>query len=152
MNLCFIFVDKTLNMTNFKNKQSIQIRFSDVDLMGHVSNTVYQVYYDSGRIAYFNEVLPDLDFKETGVVSVSVNVEYYRPIYLHSKVYVESRCSKIGTKSFVMEHHIVDEQDGFIYSSSKNVLVCYAIKEQKSIPIPQHWKDCILAYDEGVVC
>lgn len=120
--------------------------------MGHVSNTVYQVYYDSGRIAYFNEVLPDLDFKDIGVVSVSVNIEYYRPIFLKSKVYVESRCSKIGNKSFEMEHRIVDQDNGEVYSTSKNTLVCFAIKEQQSISIPQHWKENIMAYDEGVEC
>ncbi|MBN2261404.1 MAG: acyl-CoA thioesterase [Prolixibacteraceae bacterium] len=139
-------------MEIFKNRQSIQIRFSDIDLMGHVSNTVYQVYYDSGRIAYFNEVLPDLDFKDIGVVSVSVNIEYYRPIFLHSKVYVESRCSKIGNKSFEMEHRIVDQDTGEVYSTSKNTLVCFAINEQQSICIPGHWKENILAYDEGVGC
>lgn len=139
-------------MIQFKNRQSIQIRFSDIDLMGHVSNTVYQVYYDSGRIAYFNEVLPDLDFKDIGVVSVSVNIEYYRPIFLKSKVYVESRCSQIGNKSFEMEHRIVDLVSGEVYSTSKNTLVCFAIKEQQSVSIPQHWKENIMTYDEGVKC
>ena len=46
----------------FKSILPIQVRFNDVDIMGHVSNTVYQSYYDSGKVDYFDKVMPDMDF------------------------------------------------------------------------------------------
>jgi hypothetical protein len=30
-------------------------------------------------------------------------------------------------------------------------MVCYSIKEMKSIPIPNNWKKNILEFDEGVI-
>jgi acyl-CoA thioesterase FadM len=46
---------------------------------------------------------------------------------------------------------LVNEQTGEILSTCSVVLVCYAIKEQLSIPIPEHWRTNILAYDKGVI-
>ena len=33
-------------MADFKNCVEIQVRFNDIDMLGHVSNTVYLNYFD----------------------------------------------------------------------------------------------------------
>jgi acyl-CoA thioester hydrolase len=135
----------------FKNILSIQVRFSDVDMMGHVSNTVYQSYYDSGKVHYFDQVIPDMDFIQTGVVGASIKIEYLKPIFMKTRILVKTRVAILGHKSLTMEHQLVDEHSGEIFSTCTAVLVCYAIKEQLSIPLPEHWRKNILAYDEGVI-
>lgn len=135
----------------FKNIIPIQVRFSDVDMMGHVSNTVYQNYYDSGKMNYFLEVIPDMDFVNIGVVGASVKIDYYKPIYMNTRILVKTRVAMIGNKSITMEHLLINEDTGDIMSSSSIVLVCYCIKERLSIPLPEHWKENILKYDENVI-
>jgi acyl-CoA thioester hydrolase len=139
------------NRPAFKNILPIQVRFSDVDMMGHVSNTVYQTYYDSGKINYFEQVLPDMDFVNIGVVGASIRIEYLKPIFMKTRILVETRVSMLGNKSLTMEHLLVNEQTNEILSTCSVVLVCYAIKEQLSIPIPEHWRKNILAYDRNVL-
>lgn len=139
------------NKVIFKNVLPIQVRFSDVDMMGHVSNTVYQNYYDSGKMNYFLKVIPDMDFVNIGVVGASVKIDYYKPIYMNTRILVKTRVSVIGHKSLTMEHLLIDEETGETMSSSSIVLVGYSIKERLSIPIPEHWKDNILKYDENVI-
>lgn len=136
--------------TVFRNILPIQVRFSDVDIMGHVSNTVYQNYFDSGKVNYFDEVLPDMDFNTIGVVGASVKIDYLKPIFMKTPILVKTRVAVLGHKSLTMEHLLVNEQIGEILSTCSVVLVCYAIKEQLSIPIPEHWRTNILAYDKGV--
>lgn len=135
----------------FRNILPIQVRFSDVDIMGHVSNTVYQNYFDSGKVNYFDEVLPDMDFNTIGVVGASVKIDYLKPIFMKTPILVKTRVAVLGHKSLTMEHLLVNEQTGEILSTCSVVLVCYAIKEQLSIPIPEHWRTNILAYDKGVI-
>jgi acyl-CoA thioester hydrolase len=135
----------------FKNILPIQVRFSDVDMMGHVSNTIYQTYYDSGKINYFDQVIPDMDFVNIGVVGASIHIEYLKPIFMKTRILVETRVAVLGHKSFTMEHRLVDEQSNDILSTCKAVLVCYAIKKQLSIPIPEHWRKQILEYDMNVI-
>ena len=38
----------------------IQIRFADIDAMGHVNNAVYLSYFEFTRVHYFSELLGDL--------------------------------------------------------------------------------------------
>lgn len=139
------------NIPVFKNVLRIQVRFSDVDMMGHVSNTIYQTYYDSGKVNYFDEVKLDMDFVNIGVVGASVTIEYLKPIFMKTRILVKSRVSVLGHKSMTMEHQLVNEQTDEILSTCKAVLVCFAIKDQVSIPIPQNWRDNILAYDNDVI-
>lgn len=138
------------NSAVFRNILPIQVRFSDVDIMGHVSNTVYQNYFDSGKVNYFDEVLPDMDFNTIGVVGASVKIDYLKPIFMKTPILVKTRVALLGHKSLTMEHLLVNEQTGEVLSTCSVVLVCYAIKEQLSIPIPEHWRTNILAYDKGV--
>jgi acyl-CoA thioester hydrolase len=134
----------------FKNILPIQVRFSDVDIMGHVSNTVYQNYYDSGKVHYFDLVMPDMDFNRIGVVGASIKIDYLKPIFMKTRILVETRVAILGHKSITMEHRLVNELTHDVLSTCTAVLVCYAIKEQVSIPVPEHWRRNILAYDENV--
>lgn len=135
----------------FKNILPIQVRFSDVDMQGHVSNTVYQSYYDAGKLQYFDEVMPDMDFINIGVVGASIKIDYLKPIFMKTRILVKTRVAVLGRKSMTMEHCLVKEHTDEILSTCTAVLVCYAIKEQVSIPIPERWRKNILAYDENVM-
>jgi acyl-CoA thioester hydrolase len=139
------------NKPVFKNIFPIQVRFSDVDIMGHVSNTVYQNYYDSGKVNYFDEVIPEMDFIQTGVVGASVKIDYLKPIFMKTRILVETRVAILGQKSMTMEHCLVNEQTGETLSTCTAVLVCYAIKELKSMLIPETWRKNILLYDQNVI-
>jgi acyl-CoA thioester hydrolase len=139
------------NKSVFKSILPIQVRFSDVDIMGHVSNTVYQNYYDSGKVDYFDMVMPDMDFVNIGVVGASVKIDYLKPIFMKTRILVETRVSVLGNKSLTMEHCLVDEHTNEVLSTCTAVLVCYSIKEMISIPIPGHWRKNILAFDQDVI-
>ncbi|HPB05428.1 MAG TPA: thioesterase family protein [Prolixibacteraceae bacterium] len=138
-------------MATFKNKFPVQVRFSDVDVMGHVSNTVYQNYFDAGKLNYFEEVLPEMDFVTIGIVGASIKIDYLKPIFMKTRILVETRVAQIGTKSITMEHCIIDEHSGELLSTCHAVMVCFDLKERLSIPIPEEWKKKIATYDENVV-
>lgn len=135
----------------FRNILPIQVRFSDVDMMGHVSNTVYQNYFDSGKIHYFDLVIPQMDFVNIGVVGASIKIDYLMPIYMKTRILVESRVAAIGHKSLTMEHCLVEECSGAVLSTCTVVMVCYDIVNKKSILVPEEWKKQILAYDNEVI-
>ena len=41
-----------MNEMKFFHETPLQIRFNDVDVMGHVNNSVYQNYFDVARLRY----------------------------------------------------------------------------------------------------
>jgi len=125
----------------------IQVRFNDVDIMGHVSNTVYQNYYDAGKMDYFDHVMPDLDYMVLGIVGASIKIDYLKPIYMRNQIYVETRISILGTKSLTMDHRLINRENGDVLSTCSAVLVCYDVKNLKSIQIPEHWRKSIIAHE-----
>ena len=125
----------------------IQVRFNDVDIMGHVSNTVYQNYYDSGKTEYFDHVLPDLDYIIKGVVGASIKIDYLLPIFMKYKIIVETRIAILGHKSFTMEHRLINLETGELLSTCIAVLVCFDVKANKSMQIPDHWRKAIIEHE-----
>lgn len=124
----------------------IQVRFNDVDIMGHVSNTVYLNYYDAGKMDYFDRVLPGIDFTKLAVVGASIKVDYLEPIFMRNKIFVETRIAYLGTKSFTMEHLLVDNEDK-VLSTCTSVMVCFDVPSQSSRQIPDEWRKCIIAFE-----
>ena len=39
----------------FKYKLKIQIRFKDIDKMGHVNNAIHLTYFETVRVEYFKD-------------------------------------------------------------------------------------------------
>ena len=53
----------------YRNRLPIQLRFNDIDVIGHVNNTVYFNFYDLGKTAYFEEVRGEhIDWSSTDIV------------------------------------------------------------------------------------
>jgi len=131
----------------YKFRLPVQVRFSDVDIMGHVSNTVYQNYFDTGKMDYFDHILPDLDYVNIGVVGASIKIDYLLPIYMKYKLSVETRVSVLGNKSFTMDHRLVNMETGDLLSTCTAVIVCFDVKTQKSQTVPDNWRNNILEHE-----
>lgn len=41
-------------MSNYRHHQPIQLRFNDIDMLGHVNNTLYFEYMDMAKTRYFH--------------------------------------------------------------------------------------------------
>ena len=132
----------------FKSKVPIQVRFNDIDIIGHVSNTVYLNYYDAGKMDYFDLVIPNIDF--TGglsVVGASIKIDYLKPIFMRYKIYVETRVSVLGNKSITMEHQLINSDNGDLLSTCTAVVVCFDVKKQISCAIPDQWRKQIIEFE-----
>ena len=92
-----------------------------------------------------------MDFINIGVVGAMIKIDYLKPIFMRTSILVETHVTHVGTKSLTMEHQLVEEHTGELLSTCLVVLVCYDIKGQKSIPIPEQWKEQIRRYDRDVI-
>ena len=112
----------------------VQVRFSDLDVLGHVNNSVYLTYFESARVYYFKHFLgTDWDWATDSVVLVKNEVEYMRPILLHDVPEVEIFTAHIGSKSFSFGYII--RVNGVIYSKGMSTLVAYDVDTQSTVHI-----------------
>lgn len=136
-----------------KFASKIDIRFRDLDGLGHVNNVVYLSYVEQARIRYFDDILGDRqDWDEWGVLLARTEINYIRPLLLKEDATCYMECVAIGTKS--MEFHfkifMTDHEGEHEIASGVNVLVCYNHREQKSIEVPTSWKTAIEEFEDGI--
>ena len=133
-------------MTQFKQKTPVQIRFKDIDMMGHVNNANFITYFELARLTYFealSEVGVKIDWVTEGVILAKIEMEYKQPILLTDKVFVYTWMSRMGSKSFDMSCSIVRIVNGEEVEAAKGiaVIVCFNYNTNETIPVPELWKE-----------
>lgn len=121
----------------------IQVRLTDIDILGHVNNAIYLSYFEMTRIHYFNLLVgPNWDWMENGVVLVHNEVQYIQPILLADSPEIQMYCDKIGTKSFTLSYEIY--VNGQLKTTGSSTLVGFNSNQQKSIEIPALMRESLL--------
>jgi acyl-CoA thioester hydrolase len=120
----------------------IHVRFSDLDILGHVNNSVYLSYFEIARVHYFGELLgTSWDWKTFTVVLVKNEIEYLKPIHLHDEVFVHMHASHIGEKSFTVEYKVTVNE--VLHSRGSSVLVAWDAKSNRTMPIHPSMKNAL---------
>jgi len=136
----------------FKHQSPIQIRFNDIDGLGHVNNSVYQQYFDIARVHYFKTVFRELpNWKEKSLVLAEVNIKYFNPVLLDDEISILTRVTHLGNKSLKMTQLVVKTRTQEICSENKAVLVAYNGISNETISLQQKWKEDIFLFEEEVL-
>ncbi len=134
----------------FNHSSSIQIRFNDVDGLGHVNNTTIQEYFDLGRMYYINEVLGKKIFKgDETLIVVNINTDFMTPVYLKDTLEVKTRIVGLGTKSLKMEQQVVCKNSETVKASCKSVMVGFNKSTEEGLELLSEWRDAISKF-EGI--
>jgi acyl-CoA thioester hydrolase len=129
----------------FKHKTPIQIRFKDIDKLGHVNNANHITYFELARVDYFDALAEEnikIDWVNEGVILAKIEMEYKQPILLEDKIFVYTWVSKMGSKSFDMSCSIVKIVTGVETEVAKGlaIIVCFNYKTNQTILVPEKWK------------
>lgn len=140
-------------MHPFKHKVSIQLRFKDIDKMGHVNNANYLTYIELARVKYFEEVV-GTDKKwsqQVGIILARIEIDYKAPVFLHDTIFVYTRCSRLGSKSLTLDWAVVREKSGKEETVAQGtaVLVCYDYAHEKTIAIPEEQRRAIEQFENS---
>ncbi|MBI3942639.1 MAG: acyl-CoA thioesterase [Chloroflexi bacterium] len=127
-----------------------QVRFRDMDAMGHVNNSVYLTYLEEARIAYLQQMGQWRgDVRQIGTILAEVTIQFKAPAYFQEKLLVWMRTVELRNSSFIMEYVIESEaQPARLIALGRSVQVCYDYAEQKSVPIPDRLRQSITAYEK----
>ena len=125
----------------------VQIRFNDVDLFGHLNNSVYVEFFDMGKLLYFMQFMGGHFEKQASVpVVATINCTFCTPTYIDDRLEVYTAVASIGEKSLVLEQRIID--------SNKNVkciatthMVNVDAKTGRPVPVTDEWRKAISEYE-----
>ncbi|AHY45491.1 putative thioesterase [Rubrobacter radiotolerans] len=94
--------------------RKLEVRYRDLDTLGHVNNAVYLEYFEEIRFAYWWRMAAMIgvtefvggDIPGAQFVIAETTVRYKAPIELTDTVFGAARVTRIGNRSYSMEYEI----------------------------------------------
>lgn len=130
-------------MTRFTT--DIQMRFRDIDGMGHVNNAVYLSYIELARTQFYMHQANKRTLDEIDFILAHVEIDFESQAIWGDPIQVAVWPSKIGTSSFTLSYEVRDTRSGRILARAKSVLVSYDYDTKKSKPIPADFRKLLEA-------
>jgi acyl-CoA thioester hydrolase len=128
----------------------MDVRFRDLDALGHVNNAVYLTYMESARIAYWLQVTGRPDLAGMDMILARAEVDFRAPLGYGDRIEVGVRCASMKRSSLVMESEIVRLPDRQLVAESRKVLVHYDYTAGRSTPLPEALRQRIRQQDPDV--
>ena len=114
----------------------IDVRFRDLDAMGHVNNAVFFTYFEQGRLDFFNNASSEDKFPGFDFILAHIGCDYLKPVTIDDRLTLQIRVGKIGSKSFTFDYRILNRNDAdVIYATGKSVQVCYDYQKDATMPV-----------------
>ena len=137
-----------LDNIEFNHQDIIQIRFNDIDVLGHVNNAVQITYLDYGKVKYFEALKNQvIDWSGSEVVMVNLNVDFIEPIFISNHIAVKTKVYEIGNKSLKLIQVIKDYETNRVKSVCRSVMCGFDPKTNKSMLISDEWRDLINRFE-----
>lgn len=139
---------KELPEINFRHRLPVQIRFNDIDMFGHLNNSVYLQFFDLAKYRYFRKVMgDDFDMRSLAVVIVNINCNFYEPAFLDEPLTVLTAVASIGEKSLTLDQRIVNPRIGHVKCTGTTIMAGIDLTTLQSAPIPDFARRNIIRFE-----
>ena len=112
------------------------IRWGDMDMLGHVNNTVFFRYCEQARIEWTYGLHRGADaYAETGPVIVNASCTFLQPLVYPGEVEVRMYLGEPGRTSVGTFYEIL--KDGAKYADGAAKIVWIDLATGRSVPLPE---------------
>jgi acyl-CoA thioester hydrolase len=112
------------------------IRWGDMDMLGHVNNTVYFRYFEQARIEWAGGLNADGQaYGRTGPVIVNASCTFLEPLVYPGEIEVRMFLSDAGRSSIVSHYEL--RMGGKLYAEGAAKIVWIERSSGRSVPLPE---------------
>jgi len=120
-----------------------RVRFGDLDAMRHLNNVVFLRYFETARIGFIRELLPEHDpsspEESFGLIFAECHIAYRSPGQFDEAVAIDLRIAEVKRSSFQIEFRMrVGER---LLADGHGVLVGYEYAAQRAAPLPEAFRE-----------
>jgi acyl-CoA thioester hydrolase len=129
---------------------SLQQRFNDFDMQGHLNASSYFTYFETARLAYTNVAFGVIDWSQKGMVIAHQEMNYKKPVFFTDQIVVRIGLIELGTSSIKVGVQVVKKRkmDEIVCAEGSCVLVSFDNIKHEVIPTPQEWIDAMETYEK----
>lgn len=130
-------------MNNPVSAVKLQIRYRDLDTLGHVNNAVYLSYFELGRIDFIKRFIGSFDANSVNFVIAHAEIDFKKPVLMSDNIALETCISETGNTSFTFSHSIKNQDDGTIYCTGKTIAVLMSSSNGRPTKLPDRFKELV---------
>jgi acyl-CoA thioester hydrolase len=135
-------------MSAVEYRMRVQLRWRDIDRLGHLNQSVYHEFLEEARAALVMDLVRRAG--EAGPVGawvvVRVELDYHAEVrYDHGDVEVLARVGHVGGSSLRLDHEVV-RPDGTVAASGSTVLVAWDSAARRRRPITEAERAALTGY------
>lgn len=125
----------------------VTLRYSDMDVLGHLNNAVYATLFEAGRVVYAEEKLAALTPDGAGYVIVKLTIEFKAEARYPGTARVLTRVSRVGGSSmtFSQELHV----NGRLTATAEGICALFDLTRRRAMRCPDAMRQFLAG--EGAV-
>lgn len=121
-------------LNQFPGRTRDIIRFGDLDPQGHVNNTVFATFFETGRVAFLREPGNALSPPGTTSVLARLDINFLKELHWPGEVEIGTGIAEIGRSSFTFLQAIFHE--GSCAATARATMVMIDATTRRSRPLP----------------
>ena len=124
---------------------TVPLLWGDPDAFGHVNNLAYLRWCESARVEYLMRIglWPSLPPAGIGPILASVSCDYKRPLTFPDTVWIGTRVTRIGNRSFQMQHRVVSKALDTVAAEVDSTIVVFDYGRNETVPVPESCRTAI---------
>ncbi len=134
-----------MSESRFEVAVPIDVRWRDMDPLGHVNNAVYLTYLERGRVEYVRTMVRhELSARSFRFIIARIEIDYLAPVTLNDSVVCRISVPEWGRRSFTFRYELTDSTGATVYASARSVQVCYDYDARESIAVPDDFRAAVI--------
>ncbi len=116
----------------------IPVAWGDMDAFGHVNNVVYFRYFESARIAYFEQIdyLALMERTGVGPILAATSCRFRAPLTYPDTVRAGARIRDLQADRFRMDYLLVSRELDVVAAEGEGRVVSFDYRRNCKVPLP----------------
>jgi len=123
------------HLGDFPGRAADIIRFGDLDPQGHVNNTVFATYFETGRVLLLRAPENEINVAGTTSVLARLDINFLKELNWPGTVEIGTGIADIGRSSFVFAQAIF--RDGICVGTARASMVMIDLETRRAKPLSQ---------------
>lgn len=140
-----------MELEKFNFSLPLQMRWNDLDALGHVNNALFITYFEIARGHFILQACQDWNWHKDMFLIANVNADFKKELLLTAndpKVHVKT--IKIGAKSFVLEYAVTSkkENETILHATGTTTQIMFDMKTRSTIEVPDWVRKSLEDFDK----
>lgn len=134
---------------HFRCIKTLDVQWGDMDALGHVNNSMYFRYFETGRIAYF-DAIGEQNFAhgDTTPVLAHIELNYRFPVVYPAQLDVCVRVSELRNRSLVMDCKMYFAGTERLVADGTSVLVWVNKSNGSAVSLSETLRAAVQSYEQ----